>query len=80
MLWNASALSGYPIKATDGQLGTVAGLMYDDSDWAIRWVMVGTGGWRSGRRVLLPVAALSGASFFREGQASDFAHIWGCEG
>ena len=28
MLWNASALSGYPIKATDGQLGTVAGLMY----------------------------------------------------
>ena len=24
--------------------------------------------------------ALDGASFFREGQASDFAHIWGCEG
>ena len=23
---------------------------------------------------------LDGASFFREGQASDFAHIWGCEG
>jgi hypothetical protein len=53
-----SALTGYPIKATDGQIGTVAGLMYGDSDWAIRWVIVDTGDWLSGRRVLLPVAAL----------------------
>jgi hypothetical protein len=58
MLWNASALNDYPIKATDGQLGTVAGLMYDPSDWSIRWLVVDTGGWLSGRRALLPVAAL----------------------
>lgn len=58
MLWNASAPNGYPIKATDGQLGTVAGLMYEPPDWAIRWLVVDTGDWLSGRRALLPVAAL----------------------
>ena len=58
MLWNASALFGFPIKATDGPLGTVGGLMFDGSDWAIRWLVADTGGWRPGRRVLLPVAAL----------------------
>ena len=58
MLWNASALNSYPVKATDGQLGTVSGLMYHESDWAIRWLVVETGDWLSGRRALLPVAAL----------------------
>lgn len=58
MLWNVSALNGYPIKATDGQVGTVAGLMYDGSDWAIRWLVADTGDWLPGRRVLLPVVAL----------------------
>jgi hypothetical protein len=58
MLWNASALNGYPIQATDGTLGTVADLLYDESDWAIRWLVVDTGEWLSGRRVLLPVAVL----------------------
>jgi hypothetical protein len=58
MLLNASALNGYPIKTTDGQLGTVAGLMYDPSDWAIRWLVVDTGDWLSGRRASLPVAAM----------------------
>ncbi len=58
MLWNASALNGYPIKATDGEIGTVSDLMYQDSDWAIRWLVVDTGDWLSGRTVLLPASAL----------------------
>jgi hypothetical protein len=33
MLWNASALKGYPIKGTDGSIGTVSDLMYQESDW-----------------------------------------------
>ncbi len=53
-----SALTGYPIKATDGELGTVAGMMYEQSDWTIRWLVVDTGGWLSGRQALLPVGAL----------------------
>jgi len=58
MLWNASALNGYTIVAADGQIGKVAGLMYDESDWAIRWLVADTGDWLSGRRMLLPAAAL----------------------
>ena len=58
MLWNASALNGYPIKAADGSIGTVSDLMYQASTWAIRWLIVDTGDWPSGRRVLLPISAL----------------------
>jgi hypothetical protein len=58
MLWNASALKGYPIKGTDGSIGTVSDLMYQESDWAIRWLVLDTGDWLSGRRVLLPIPAL----------------------
>ena len=58
MLWNASALNGYPIKANDGQVGTVAGLIYDPSDWAVRWLVADTGDWLSRRQALLPISAL----------------------
>ncbi len=58
MLWNASALHGCPIQANDGQGGTVTNLMYEDVNRDIRWVVVDTGDWLSGRRVLLPVSAL----------------------
>jgi hypothetical protein len=58
MLWNSSALKGYPIKASNGQLGTVSDFMYEESDWAIRWVVVDTGDWLSSRRVVLPVAVV----------------------
>jgi hypothetical protein len=56
MLWNASALNGYPIAATDGTIGTVSDLLYQLTDWAIRWLVVDTGDWLAGRRVLLPIS------------------------
>jgi hypothetical protein len=56
MLSNASSLNGYHLKATDGEIGTVADLMYDESDWAIRWLVVDTGDWLSGRKVVLAVS------------------------
>jgi hypothetical protein len=58
MLWNASALNAYPIQAIDGRIGIVAGLMYNPHDWAIRWLVVDTGHWLSGRRALVPVAVV----------------------
>ncbi len=58
MFWSFSALVGYPIKATDGQLGTVVSFLYEPSDWSIRWLIIDTGGWLSGRRTLLPISAL----------------------
>jgi hypothetical protein len=58
MLWNASAINGYAIEANDGQLGTVSDVLFEDAGWAIRWLVVDTGNWLSGRKVLLPLSAL----------------------
>jgi uncharacterized protein YrrD len=58
MLWNASALRGFTIEATDGTIGTVSDLLFDDHTWTTRWLVVETGGWLSRRKVLLPLSAL----------------------
>ena len=58
MLRNASAIKGYTIAASDGQIGTVSDILFDDSSWRVRWVVVDTGNWLPGRKVLLPLSAL----------------------
>ena len=58
MLRNASAIKGYAIAATDGRLGTVSDFLFDDASWLVRWLVVDTGKWLSGRKVLLPPSAL----------------------
>jgi hypothetical protein len=58
MLWNASAISGHAIEASDGQLGSVHDLLFEDVGWGIRWLVVDTGKWLAGRKVLLPPSAL----------------------
>ncbi len=58
MLVKASAISGYSISATDGHLGKVADFYFDDERWVVRWLVVDTSHWLTGRKVLLPVSAL----------------------
>ena len=58
MLWAASAINGYAIEASDGLLGTVSDLLFEDVGWAIRWLVVDTGNWLPGRKVLLPLSTL----------------------
>jgi uncharacterized protein YrrD len=58
MLWNATAITGYAIAASDGQIGTASDLLFDPASWAIHWLVVDTGHWLPGRKVLLPAAAL----------------------
>lgn len=53
MLSNTSRLKGLVVRATDGELGTVNGLYFDDETWAIRYFTVETGGWLGGRPVLI---------------------------
>jgi hypothetical protein len=53
MLVNATHLKGLVIRATDGELGSVDEFYFDDETWAIRYLMVETGGWLGGRRVLI---------------------------
>ena len=58
MLWNSTALMGYHIAATDGHIGTVNDILFEDSNWTARWLVVDTGHWLPGRIVLLPVSVL----------------------
>lgn len=46
-------LEGYRILATDGEFGKVDDFYFDDSSWVVRYVVVKTGKWLRGRRVLL---------------------------
>lgn len=58
MLWHASAINGYAIEASDGNIGTVSDFLFDDTSWLVRWLVVDTGNWLSGRKVLLPPSVL----------------------
>jgi len=55
MLGKASAIREYKILASDGEIGAVKDLLFDDRTWTARWLVVDTGSWLFGRKVLLPV-------------------------
>ncbi|MEO9228497.1 MAG: PRC-barrel domain-containing protein [Devosia sp.] len=61
MLWAASKIKGYAVAASDGDVGTVSDLLFDDSSWVVRWLVVETGNWFAGRKVLLPTSTLGHA-------------------
>jgi len=58
MLRNASKIDGYTIVASDGSLGSVSDFLFDDVSWLVRWLVVDTGHWLPGRKVLLPPSVL----------------------
>ena len=53
MLRSAKEIIGYSIHALDGDIGHVADFYFDDKAWVIRYLVVDTGGWLSGRKVLI---------------------------
>ena len=53
MLANTTHLKGLVIRATDGEIGTVDQLYFDDESWAIRYLTVKTGSWLEDREVLI---------------------------
>ncbi len=53
-LRSAKAIIGLHIQATDGAIGHVADFVMDDKNWAIQHMVVDTGHWLSGKRVMIP--------------------------
>ncbi|MHB1295078.1 MAG: PRC-barrel domain-containing protein [Anaerolineae bacterium] len=53
MLLETKNLFGLKIRATDGDIGEVRDVFFHDSDWHVRYLVVETGPWMAGRRVLL---------------------------
>src|SRR5262245_24375182 len=62
MLRAASHLKGTNIAATDGDIGSVDDLYFDDLTWTIRYLVVDTGTWLPGRQVLISPRSVGSAS------------------
>jgi hypothetical protein len=53
MFTNNQDLKGLAVHATDGEIGKVVQLYFDDEIWAIRYLTVETGNWLNDRQVLI---------------------------
>lgn len=53
MLRSVNELSGCKIVAIDGEIGEVEEFYFDDERWALRYIVVNTGNWQTGRQVLV---------------------------
>ena len=49
----AGELRKLVIAATDGEIGSIQGFFFDDERWTVRHIVVDTGKWLPGRRVLI---------------------------
>lgn len=58
MLRSINDLKGYTLGATDGDIGEVTECYFDDDKWTVRYLIVDTGGWLTGRKVLISPIAL----------------------
>ena len=53
MLRSIEGLKGNTIAARDGSLGSVDEVYFDDEIWGVRYLVVDTGNWLNGHRVLI---------------------------
>ncbi len=57
MLQSINDLHGFVVEGIDGSIGRISDLYFDDRAWTIRFLVVETGAWLEGRKVLIsPVA------------------------
>jgi sporulation protein YlmC with PRC-barrel domain len=58
MLHRISRIVGSRVVALDGEVGKVHDAYIDDAHWVVRYLVVATGGWLSGRKVLVSPQAV----------------------
>lgn len=58
MLQAVYELFNYDIAAEDGDIGSIIDVYFDDRFWSVRYLVIDTGGWLSGRQVLIAADAL----------------------
>lgn len=52
------SMTGYALKETDGEIGKVEDFYFDDQSWTIHYIIVKTGNWFSGKKVLISPAII----------------------
>lgn len=63
MLYSTKDLYGQPLAASDGDVGRVDDVYFDDGSWRMRYLVVDTGNWLFERKVLIsPQAIVRGSS------------------
>lgn len=55
---NIDSMLGFSIMANDGELGKVRDFYFDDESWTIRYMVVQTGSWLLGRKVLIAFSSV----------------------
>ena len=58
MLLDIKKISGHKLAASNGEIGHIKDFYFDDKTWAVRYLVVDTGGWLDDRLVLLAPHAL----------------------
>ena len=58
MLKRSKELKGLKLSARDGEIGKVKEFYFDDENWTVRYMVADTGGWLTGRQVLISPYAL----------------------
>lgn len=62
-LRSCAAVTGYHIRATDGEIGHVEDFLVDEQTWAIRYLVVNTSNWWLGHTVLVSPAWIADVSW-----------------
>ena len=65
MLISGSSLKGLAVEAKDGKIGVVSDVLFDDRTWKTRWMVIDTGHWLTGRKVLVHPSAMAQPDFDR---------------
>lgn len=63
MLRNMQELKSYSIGATDGDVGRVVDVFFDDHSWVVRYLVVDTSNWWMGHKGLAPPEWISNANW-----------------
>ncbi len=66
MLRRLHELIGYRISAVDDTIGAVNDFYFDDQSWTVRYLVIDTGPWLFGRRLLVATSAIDSIEFMRE--------------
>ncbi|WP_151635070.1 PRC-barrel domain-containing protein [Noviherbaspirillum aerium] len=66
MLHSLKALDGFAIMTSEGLIGKVKDIYFDDHQWVVRYLEVNTGGWLSGRHVLISPVSVLGVDWNRQ--------------
>ena len=63
MFTSVQQLMGFQMSSKDGAVGEVHDFFFEPSSWAVRYLVVETGGWWPGKRVLISPAAIRSVDF-----------------